>query len=115
MLAIILTILLNALVVFAVARLTPGVRVASYATAIGVAAVYGLLHAALHGILTFIAFPLVILTLGLFLLVINGFLLWLTDKLISNFEIRGFGPLAVATVLITIGSTVTSWMVRWVT
>lgn len=106
----ILSLLLNAAVVFAVARLTPGVRIKGYGTAVAVAAVYALLAWALKALLVFLTFPLVLLSFGLFLLVINAFLLWLTDKLVDGIEIQGPGPLAMATVGITVGGVLVRWL-----
>jgi putative membrane protein len=109
---LLLAVLLNALVIFAVARLTPGVRIKSYGTAVGVAIVYSLLAVALKWLLVMITFPAIILTFGLFLLVINGFLLWITDKLLDGLEIKGFGPLAIMTTLMSIGMTLVGWIVN---
>jgi putative membrane protein len=109
----ILTILLNALVIFGVARLTPGVRIKSYGTAIGVALVYAVLTWLLRSLLITLTLPLVVLSLGGFLLVINAFLLWLTDKLIDGLEIKGFGPLAICTIGITLGSMLVHWIMMF--
>ena len=102
--ALIVSFLLKALVIFGVAKLLPGVRVANYGTAVGVAIVYALLSLLLKGILVFLSLPMILVTFGLFLLVINGLLLWLTDKLFKDFEIKSLPVLAVATVLITVGN-----------
>lgn len=99
----IVTFLLEALVVFGVARVLPGVRIASYGSAVAVAVVYSGLSMLLSWLLVLLSFPVIIVTLGAFLLVINGFLLWLTDKILDGFEIRGFVPLSIATVCITVG------------
>jgi len=104
MVQVLVSLLLKAAVILGVSRITPGVRVDGYGTALTVAVVYALLHWALKSALVFLTLPLVLLTLGLFLLVLNGFLLWITDKLVSRFTIRGFPALALATLGITIGS-----------
>lgn len=96
--------LLKALVIFLVAKLLPGVRVANFGTAIIVALVYAGISMLLKGVLVFLALPMIVLTFGLFLLVINAFLLWITDKLFDDFEIKSLPILAVATVLITVGN-----------
>lgn len=106
MTTLIATLLLQGLVVLAVSRNIDGVRVNGYARAVGVAAVYGLLSAVLVGPLKVITFPLVAATFGLFVLVINGFVLWLTDKLMNGFEIRGGAALAKATVVLSIGNAI---------
>ena len=69
------------------------------------------LYVVLGSLLKFFTFPLILLTFGLFLLVINGFLLWLTDKMLDGIEIKGFGPLATMTVLISLGHVLVSWIV----
>ena len=73
--------------VFVVTRILPSVRIKGFATAVLVAFVYGILKLLLTQILVFLSLPLIFLTFGLFYFVINAFLLWLTDKLISEFEV----------------------------
>jgi putative membrane protein len=108
---IIIAVLLNALLIFGLARLTPGVRIKSYTTAIGVAVVYAVLTVALKWLLVLISFPAILVTFGLFLLVINGFLLWLTDKIVDGLEIKGFAPLAIMTFGMSLGGVLVNWIV----
>ena len=84
---LIIDVLLNAGLLYVFALVLPGVRLKSFRTAVFVAIVYGLLSYFLFWVLALISFIPMILTLGLFGLVINTFLLWLTDKLIDDFEI----------------------------
>ncbi len=97
--------------VFIVARLLPAVQVRSYTTAVFVAAVYGILKYLFTWILVVITFPLMFLTLGLFLVVINAFLLWITDKLFEGFEISGFLMTVVASVLISVLDVILRWFI----
>ena len=85
------------------AELLPGVRVKTFGTAITVALVYGLLNYLLFWLLAMIAFIPMLLTLGLFGLVINTFLLWLTDRLIEDFEISSLGMTFLMALLLTAG------------
>jgi putative membrane protein len=103
MMAWIVSLLLKAGIVLGIANVVPGVKVKSYRSAVAVALVYGFLSVMLGWILKVLAAPLIYLTLGLFLLVINGFLLWMTDKVVDSFDVEGVRPLAVSTVLITAG------------
>jgi putative membrane protein len=112
MTAWIVAILLKAAIFVGVAKLVPGVRVRGYGSAIGVALVYGVLSFFLGWILKVLSFPLIILTFGLFSLVINGLLLWITDKMLESFDIKGGKALAVATVLITAGYVIVDFLVR---
>jgi putative membrane protein len=88
--------------VFAVAELLPGVKVKSFGTAIVVAMVYGIIHFLLYRVLQILTLPLVLITLGLFNFILNAFLLWVTDKFLDDFEIKGFGLTIIASLLITI-------------
>lgn len=103
MLAFVASLLLNALVVLGAARIIPGIRIDGYGSAVAVAGVYALLSWALKGFLVFLSLPAIVVTFGLFLLVLNGLLLWLTDKLIDSFEIKNKAALAMATVAISVG------------
>ncbi|MFO0723876.1 MAG: phage holin family protein [Myxococcota bacterium] len=100
------TILLQGLVVFATAKVVPGFKVERYGTAVLVAVVYSALTWLLKGVLVFFSIPLIIVTLGGFMLVLNAFLLWLTNKLVPSVEIKGFVPLFLSAILITIGNLV---------
>jgi len=78
--------------VWLVATFLPGFRLRSFVTAIIVAAVYGVLNVLLGKVLFFLTFPLALLTFGV---VVNAILLWVTDKLLDDFEIQGIVPLFV--------------------
>ena len=62
----------------------------SFVTALIVALVLGLINTLIRPLLVLLTLPVTILTLGLFLLVINGLLFWAVSGLISGFEVRGF-------------------------
>lgn len=87
---LILTIILSSVAVYFTAWLLPGISIKSYGTAIVVAIVLGILNAILKPILQFVSFPITILTLGLFLLVINTVIILLTSALVSNFHVQNF-------------------------
>ena len=101
MLHTLFVILMTAIAILVVAKLMPGVRVRSFGTAIVVALVFSVLHALLFGLLVFLTLPITIVTFGLFLFVINAFLLWLTNQLVSGFEVRGFFTTVIAAALIS--------------
>ena len=82
--------LLSSVAVLLAAYLLPGVSVTSFGTALIVAAILALLNAILRPILVVLTIPITILTLGLFLLVINALIILLTDSLISGFEVSNF-------------------------
>ncbi len=97
-------LLLKAFFILVIAKALPGVRIGGYGSALGVAVVYAALSWALKGLLVFLTFPFILVTFGLFLLVLNGFLLWVTDKLMESFEIKNLPAHALATLGITLST-----------
>ena len=98
MVSILWNVLLLGIAVFVVASVLPGIRLKGFSTAILVAIVYSVINT----ILSFFAFPFVLITLGLFIFVINVLVLWITDKLIDDFEIQNFATTILASLLITL-------------
>ena len=86
---------------YALAIALPGVRLKSFGAALIVVLVYGLLNYCLFWLIALIAFIPMLLSFGLFGLVINAFLLWLTDKLSDDFEIGSARTTLLIAVLLT--------------
>ncbi|WGK65526.1 phage holin family protein [Croceiramulus getboli] len=101
----IIKLLLTALAVVVLASILPGVAVASYWTAIIVAVVLALLRLIVKPILIILTLPLTILTLGLFLLVINAIVILLADGLISGFSVSGFWTALIFSLLLSLFQT----------
>jgi putative membrane protein len=87
---LIIRLLLTAIAVVVLAKFLPGVEVAGFTSAIIVAIVLALLNAILKPILIILTLPITILTLGLFLLVINACIILLADEFMNGFEVNGF-------------------------
>lgn len=85
---LILRILLTAVAVMILAYVLPGVAVASYWSAVIVAIVLGLLRVIVKPILVILTFPITIVTLGLFLLVINAVIILMADYFIDGFTVK---------------------------
>ena len=85
---LLLRILLSAVAVFVLAHILPGVGVDGYVTAIIVAVVLSLLNFIVKPILVVLTLPVTIITLGLFLLVINAVIILLADRLIDGFTVN---------------------------
>ena len=85
----IIVLLLDALVVYFAADFLSGVTVSGYVEAIIVALLLALVNTFIKPILTFLTLPITILTLGLFLLVINGAMVLLVDWFLDGFAVDG--------------------------
>jgi putative membrane protein len=86
----IIRFLLNGLAVFLTAYLLPGVDVDGYSSALIVALVISLANILVKPILVVLTIPITIITLGLFLLVINALIILLADYLVDGFSVDTF-------------------------
>lgn len=92
MLRLLLHWLLSAIALLIVSQLVPGFVVRGLGPALIASLVIGLLNATLGLLLKIITFPLSILTLGLFLLVINGMMIMLASSVVRGFNVYGIVP-----------------------
>ena len=102
MFAFLVHLILTAALLLVVARVVTGVQVQGWGPAILAALLLGIVNAIVRPLMVFLTFPLTILTLGLFLFVINALMLWLTAALVPGFRIAGFGPALLASLLLTL-------------
>ncbi|MFA5668169.1 MAG: phage holin family protein [Balneolaceae bacterium] len=87
----ILVWLLNSVAVYITSKLLTGVEIKNFWTAIIVAALLAIVNTLIRPVLAFISFPITILTLGLFIFVIDALMVLLVDKLVADFKIKSFG------------------------
>jgi putative membrane protein len=99
---LIIKLLLNAVAVVILAKVLNGVSVDSYTTAIIVAIVLSILNLFVKPILVILTLPITIVTLGLFLLVVNALLILLADKLIDGFSVDGVWVAILFSILLSI-------------
>lgn len=100
--------LLSAVALWLVAQMVPGIQLRGFGDAMIATAVIAIVNALIGPILRFLSFPLVILTLGLFLLVINALLLKLASLFTPGFKIRGFFSAVIGSLVLT----VLTWLLR---
>jgi putative membrane protein len=86
----ILVWILNAVALLAVAYLLPGITVASFGSALIAALVLGLVNMLVKPVLVLLTLPITIVTLGLFLIVINALLFWFVGSVLKGFQVNGF-------------------------
>ena len=96
----------SALALWIVAQIIPGVRVRDFGSALIAAIVIAVVDAIAGPVFRFFAFPLIFLTLGLFLLVINALLLKLASVFTPGFEVHGFFSAVMGAIVLTILSTI---------
>ena len=102
MLEFIAHLVVSAALLLVVANLVSGVTIDSWGSAIVAALLLGLVNAIVRPLLVFFTLPLTIVTLGLFLLVVNALCLQLAGALAPGVKIAGFGPALVGSLLLTL-------------
>jgi putative membrane protein len=110
MLTLIARWIVNAAALLLVAYLYPGVTVASFFAAAMAALVLGLVNAVIRPILVLLTLPVTILTLGLFLFVLNALLFWLVAETVEGFKVTGFWAALIGSVMYSLITLVTSWL-----
>ena len=110
-------LLINAAALWVATRVVPGVTYSGgWMAFLGVALIFGVVNTFVGFITKLLTFPLIIVTLGLFIFVINGLMLWLTSAVSGalglGFEIAGFWSAFFGALVVTVVSTVLSLMVR---
>ena len=104
MVGILIRLLANSLVIFFVARMVRGIEIRGFSTAIIVAVVLGFFNALLRPLLIFLPLPITVVTLGLFIFVLNAFLFWLVSAIVPGFIVQGFFPALLGAFLVSLGS-----------
>jgi putative membrane protein len=99
-------VLINALAIYFAAAIVPGIALSGVMAALGSGLVLGLVNAVVRPILIVMTLPFTLLTLGLFLFVLNGLCLWLTSLLVKGFEVHGFWSAVFGSILVS----VVSWL-----
>jgi putative membrane protein len=108
---ILLVWLVNAIALIAVAYLMPSISVSSFGSALIAALVLGLVNAVIRPVLVLLTLPVTVITLGLFILVINALLFWFVGSILEGFHVQGFWGALVGSILFSIVSWLLSTLV----
>jgi putative membrane protein len=99
---LLVTWLLNAVSLTLIARLVPGIQIEGFGIALVAALVFGLVNATLGFVLRVLTFPFAILTLGLFVFVVNALMLKVAAALVPGFRVSGCIPALIGAVLLSL-------------
>ena len=99
---------LNGLAILIAARLVPGLHLSGTFAALAAGALLGLVNVAVRPVLLLLTLPFTLLTLGLFIFVVNAVCLWLTSLLVPGFTIDGLQAAFVGALVVT----VVSWILN---
>lgn len=96
--------LVIAVAFYLISHFVPGISVASGTTALVLAFFWGVANVLLKPILILLTLPITLLTLGLFTIVINGFLFWLLSTFVKGFSVESFGSAVIGALILSVVS-----------
>jgi putative membrane protein len=102
-----LRVAINALAIMLAASILPGIGVDGIVPALGAAVLLGLVNAFVRPVLLILTLPITLVTLGLFLFVLNGLCFWLVASVVRGFHVAGFGSAMLGALVVS----VVSWIV----
>ena len=114
MMNLLVRFLVNAAAIWVAARLVSGIEAGGIGSILAIAVVFGVLNALIRPFLKLVSCPIILLTLGLFTLVVNAVMLmltaWFGSKLGIDFRVDGFLAAFLGALLVSVVSTVLSWV-----
>jgi len=99
-----LRVVVNALAIMLAASIVPGIRVDGVVPALVGGLLLGLVNAVVRPVLIILTLPITLVTLGLFLLVLNGLCFWLVASIVKGFYVAGFGSAFLGALIVSIVS-----------
>jgi putative membrane protein len=102
-----LRVAINALAIILAASILPGIGVDGIVPALGAAVLLGLVNAFVRPVLLILTLPITLVTLGLFLFVLNGLCFWLVASVVKGFHVAGFGSAMLGALVVS----AVSWIV----
>jgi putative membrane protein len=102
-----LRVVVNILAIILAAAVVPGIELDGMLSAVAAGLLLGLVNAVVRPILLILTLPITLVTLGLFLLVLNGLCLWLVAFVVSGFHVAGFWSAVLGALVVS----VVSWIV----
>ncbi len=98
----IIRLLITAIVFYLLPKFVPGIHVAGVTSALVAALIFGIVNAIVRPLVLLLTLPLTLLTLGLFIIVVNALMFMLAAWLAPGFRVDGFGPALVGAIVMMV-------------
>jgi putative membrane protein len=106
---LLIRLLINAVAFWLIAKYVPGFHMSGGIwTPIIAAVIFGIVNAIIRPIVLLITLPLTVVTLGLFIIIVNALMFWLVTWITPNFKIDGFGPALIGAIIMMVVSFIVS-------
>jgi putative membrane protein len=109
---LLISLLLNSVALIITAKIVPGFHVNDFKTAILAAVVLAVINTFIKPVLVFLTFPLTLITLGLFIFVVNAVVLYIAALFVPGLRIEGFLPAILAAIVLSVVSTILSTLAK---
>ena len=109
---LLISLILNALALLITAYIVPGFDVENFPAALLAAIVLGVINTFIKPVLLFLTLPLTVITLGLFIFVVNAIVLRLTTLVVPGFAVDGWMPAILGAIVLSLTSTILSMLVK---
>lgn len=109
---LLISLLLNTLALIITAYIVPGINVSTFTSALLAAIVLGVINTFIKPVLVLLTLPLTILTLGLFIFVVNAIMLRITTLFVPGFTVDGWIPAILGAIVLSIASTILSTLAK---
>lgn len=107
-----LRLLINGIVFYLIAMYVPGIHANGFGAAILAAFIFGIVNAVIRPIVILLTLPFTIITLGLFIIVVNALMFWLATWIAPGFHVDGFTPALIGGIIMTIVGILTNHLFR---
>lgn len=107
-----ISLLLNTLALIITAYIVPGIKVDTFTSALLAAVVLGIINTFIKPVLVLLTLPLTIITLGLFIFIVNAIVLRVTTLFVQGFMVDGWVPAILGAIVLSVASTLLSTLVR---
>lgn len=112
LMGLLISLLLNTLALIITAYIVPGIKVDTFTSALLAAIVLGIINTFIKPVLVLLTLPLTILTLGLFIFIVNAIVLRVTTLFVPGFSVDGWVPAILGAIVLSIASTILSTLVK---
>ncbi|MDQ2873086.1 MAG: phage holin family protein [Candidatus Eremiobacteraeota bacterium] len=109
---LIIRLIINAIAFYLIAMYVPGIHANSFTAALIAAIIFGIVNAIIRPLLLLITLPLTVITLGLFIIVVNALMFWLTAAIAPGFHVYGFVPALEGAIIMMIVSFIVSHLFK---
>lgn len=107
-----LRLLINGIVFYCIALYVPGIHANGFGAAVLAAFIFGIVNAVVRPIVLLLTLPFTIVTLGLFIIVVNALMFWLATWITPGFKVDGFTPALIGGIIMMIVGFITNHLLR---